>query len=451
MRLPGKLYHFSRRENHSRTKGSIPSQTKDTQTQVATNIPSSLDVNVRDGPQHVSRSLSSHRPTLSTTSSFIEPEMSCSIDAVVSRLRIQEAAESAPEDGDKETMGGYVSSMQMDDMPIDWVEQVISFLSLTDVYKCKSVCKAWHVAADRVLSDWETLALAYEWDETCGGAPRKNRIFLNDDETWIERLQQLVRLKKVSVTVNLYWTELLPVVKDVVLSNAATLTLLHMRSELPFDVNRPVVFSNLRDLECRFIRHPDQVAALSRLEKLWTHKITVKVLQKLPAETLTGLRIDKFYFDDDEPEPESSEEMEQLFAAFSRLTRLKRLILVDGFRYFPDEWTEPCDRAFGKMFTNMRELDEVDITFPEHFVVNVDAAIEKLVDNCLSVRSITMYDAVMTDASLRSLSRLTGLQLLSIRSSGQPDHDGGNPVAAEGRITEHPAGCGTGFVSVSVA
>ena len=86
----------------------------------------------------------------------------------------------------------------MDDMPIDWIEQVISFLSLTDVYKCKSVCMAWHVAADRVLSDWETLRLteSNEWPVTAD----RDQIVLNDDETWIERLKQLVRLKEIYVT-----------------------------------------------------------------------------------------------------------------------------------------------------------------------------------------------------------------------------------------------------------
>ena len=92
------------------------------------------------------------------------------------RKRIRIAAKSAQVDDDKK--GGYESSMRMDDMPIDWIEQVISFLSLTDVYKCKSVCMAWHVAADRVLSDWETLRLteSNEWPVTAD----RDQIVLND-------------------------------------------------------------------------------------------------------------------------------------------------------------------------------------------------------------------------------------------------------------------------------
>ena len=69
------------------------------------------------------------------------------------RKRMRKAAESAPVDDDKKDMGGYEPKMRMGDMPIDCVEQVISFLPLVDVYKCKSVCKAWHVAADRVLTE----------------------------------------------------------------------------------------------------------------------------------------------------------------------------------------------------------------------------------------------------------------------------------------------------------
>ena len=71
------------------------------------------------------------------------------------------------------------------------------------------------------------------------------------DETWIERLKQLVRLKEIYVTGNYFESEKLAVVDDVVFRNAATLTLLHMRSErLPFDPKRPVVYHNLRDLYC---------------------------------------------------------------------------------------------------------------------------------------------------------------------------------------------------------
>ena len=112
----------------------------------------------------------------------------------------------------------------------------------------------------------------------------------------------------------------------------------------------------------------------------------------------------------------SHEEIGQVVAAFSRLTRLKILNLVEGLRYFRDPWTELHDRAFRKLFTNMKELEEVDILFPENRAVNVDEVIETLVHNSPSVRSIRMMHAAMTDASLQSLSRLTGLHRLANRS-----------------------------------
>ena len=61
----------------------------------------------------------------------------------------------------------------------------------------------------------------------------------------------------------------------------------------------------------------------------------------------------------------------------------------------------------------MRELEEVDITFPR--VMDGDGVIETLVQNSPSVKSFTMNNARMTDAGLRSLSRLTGLQLLVLK------------------------------------
>ena len=67
------------------------------------------------------------------------------------------------------------------------------------------------------------------------------------------------------------------------------------------------------------------------------------------------------------------------------------------------------------LFTNMKELEEVDITFSKHRRLTVDSMIKTLVHNCLSLRSMMMKYARMTDAGLHSLSRLTGLQRLVIR------------------------------------
>ena len=331
------------------------------------------------------------------------------------------------------------SNMQMDDMAIEWVEQVLSFLPLTEVYKCRSVCKKWQAAADYVISDWETLTVACEWGSNCADAHLKNRILLNKaavsvnrqararsmiwhrrqtetDATWIKRLKQLVRLKEIFVTDNCEGhleSKLVAVVNDVVLRNSATLTLLHMRwMPLRLNPNHAVVFRNLRDLDCRYLVDPDRVAALPRLVKLRT-STSIKVLQKLPAETMTSLHIDL------ELETKSHVEIEQLVAACSRLMQLKSIYLDFGYAFFQDEFTDLHDGAFSKLFTNMKKLEEVDILFPMFEEVNVDAAIKTLVHNSASVSSIRMRDGRMTDASLHSLSRLTGLQLLAIRSSGR--------------------------------
>ena len=211
---------------------------------------------------------------------------------------------------------------------------------------------------------------------------------------------------------------------DVVFRNSATLTLLNMDTEQSFRLKQPVVFHNLRDLECSLM-DADEAAACPRLEKLST-RIPVKVLQKLPAETLTSLRIISLAFGSG-----SHEAIEQLVSALSRLTRLKSLILVNGLRSFlPRQWTDLHDRAFSRLFTNMKELEEVGIAFTLLYRVNVDSAIETLVHNCPSVRSIRMEDAVMTDASFRSLSRLTGLQHLDIGSSRK-----GNGITTAGILS----------------
>ena len=347
---------------------------------------------------------------------------------------------SAPVDHD-EREKREESNMQMDDMAIEWVEQVLSFLPITDVYKCRSVCKKWQAAANYVLSDWETLELMFRDGKTRPVRTDKNQVFLNNitiqsyrrprlaqvmtgheakdqshDLIWIERLNQLVRLKEIRLVVYdaSLCLKLLAVTYDVVLRNANTLnTLLNIDLKLlPFNPNLPVVFHNLKHLECGEMVI-DQAAAFPRLVKLSTIT-SVKSLQKLPAETLTSLHID--YVD---LEAGSPEEIGQLAAALSRLTRLKRLILDERslesvFRYFdPNRWTELHDRAFSKLFTIMKVLEEVDISFPVFEKVDVDAVIESLVTNCPSVRSISLVDGRMTNAGLHSLSRLTGLQNFS--------------------------------------
>ena len=46
----------------------------------------------------------------------------------------------------------------------------------------------------------------------------------------------------------------------------------------------------------------------------------------------------------------------------------------------------------------MKELEEVDISFPVYVKVTVDPVIRTMVDNCPSVRMITMMDARVMDA-----------------------------------------------------
>ena len=342
--------------------------------------------------------------------------------------------------------------MRMDDMAIEWVEQVLSFLPITDVYKCRSVCKKWQAAANYVISDCSTLALAYKWGST-RDAPHKNRILLNtaavlmdrqarkrpwiwhkkktetDATTWIERLKHIVRLKAFYFVEEgfAYSEDLVPVVHDVVRVNASSLKLLHMSSiPVPSDPNHTVMYSNLQDLECSLLLDPDWVAACPRLVKLRT-RTTVQALYKVPAETLTSLQIDYLEFETGSPE-----EIEQLVAAFSRFTRLKCLILDEGlsYFYFGDQWTELHDQALSLLFTNMKELEDVYFALPKDRMTNVDALIETLVHNNPSVRSIRMEYAQMTDASLHSLSRLTGLQ-----SFGHGHFELQNGITTEGILS----------------
>ena len=346
--------------------------------------------------------------------------------------KICKSAEVAPKTKEQKT------GLVMDDMAIEWVEQVISFLPLTDVFKCRSVCKMWQAAANNVISDWEKLVLEVRSmrSPVRGKERAENTIFLfksiirrpgqydlalcdnpaiqKEALAWIERLKQLARLKEIRFQTDYLWEfkALTDVLDDVMIRNARTLCTLRLDFQLlPLNQKPPVVFGNLRELECTLDRKGARLltALCPRLVKLTTD-ISVKALGKI-TETLTSLHITYLHL-----RSTSHEEIGQLVAVVSRFTRLKDLSIYYGFDDHV-QWTELHDQAFSKLFTNMKELEVVKIDFPKDVAVNVDAAIETLVRNSPFVRSITMHDSEMSDAGLHSLSLLTGLHQLEITTS----------------------------------
>ena len=188
------------------------------------------------------------------------------------RKKIREADESAKVENDKKATRRD-SDMRMDDMAIEWVEQVLSFLPITEVYKCRSVCKKWQAAANYVIKGCSTMTLVlptHQGGSNDRDAEHENRIVLKtaavyivrqgrarqmiwrkataetDAAMWIERLKPFVRLKTLifiqSLFEGLYFSnDRIPVVHHVVRVNASSLTLLHMSSlPLPFDPHHPL-------------------------------------------------------------------------------------------------------------------------------------------------------------------------------------------------------------------
>jgi hypothetical protein len=49
-----------------------------------------------------------------------------------------------------------------DDMPIEWIAQILSFLSLAERFVCKSVSRKWFFAANQSITDQETVTLAFD-------------------------------------------------------------------------------------------------------------------------------------------------------------------------------------------------------------------------------------------------------------------------------------------------
>ena len=86
---------------------------------------------------------------------LLKQDMSHSSEADMSLGWLWETPASDAVDDDKRTETGG-SVMKINDMAL---ELVLSFLSITEVYKCRSLCKKWFVSANYVISHCSTLAL----------------------------------------------------------------------------------------------------------------------------------------------------------------------------------------------------------------------------------------------------------------------------------------------------
>ena len=326
----------------------------------------------------------------------------------------------------------------MDNLPSDCVEHFLSFLPIADVFVCRSVCQKWKGAADSVIRGQKELKF-YVVENNMQTGIRDGIVLRQsehpvrpDDETpvslmccwrtqpnernadvWTKRLEGMVRLEKLVVFPEWIFSDFQILddrkwlVDAVIMRNALTLTTINMRcSSLPLDhkLEHPVlVYGKLRKLVCRKLT-PAAAVACPRLVRLRTGlPLSAEVIQNLPHETMQYLQV--------ECKTQTPQGMETFGAAVSRLTQLKDLTL--DCRGMSRTSTVNPDLLLTKVFSNLKQLEKIEIQFPYTMDGTVDLAIDRLVRNNPRLTHIHLKDAYVTGASLVSLSRLTSLQRLS--------------------------------------
>ena len=329
----------------------------------------------------------------------------------------------------------------MEDLPPECLQNILSFLPIADVFVCRSVCRKWKGAADSVIRGQQALTFIIVDNNKRTG--KRNGIVLrqsehplrHDDQTplslrgcwrtrpngrnigvWIKRLQGMVRLEKLVVVFEFrsrykLADPLKSLIDAVIMRNASTLTtidcnllLFDPKQKATHDHDHPVlVFGKLQNLICERLT-PAAAAACPRLVRLKISRaVQAEVMQSLPQETIQYL--------DADPHTWEPQDVEAFVTAVSRMTQLRELNL--GSMGCNPSLINP-DPLFIKIFNNMKRLEKINFWFPIETDGTVDGAIERLVRNNPRLTHVKFIDANVTAASLVSLSRLTGVEHLSL-------------------------------------
>ena len=330
----------------------------------------------------------------------------------------------------------------MHGLAFECVDNILSFLPIADVIVCRSVCEKWKEAADCVIRRQKALTFFVVQTHRRTGKRDwivlRQNVFLGPPDAqsdltplgcwqsqpnrrnagiWIKRLQGFVRLEKLAVVTD--WIPsgcqtpgladpLKSLINAVIVRNASTLIAIDMKyNSLLFD-HKPeqvLVYGKLQDLDCEYLTSA-AAAACPRLVHLNVrHPVSAEVMQNLSHETMQYLHV--------KCHTQTAQDVETVVAAVSRMTQLKDLKL--DCQTF-DNRNLNSDHLLTQLFSNMKQLETIDIDLPLGRGGTVDVAIDRLVDNNPRLTHIDLHDANFSGASVISLSRLTALQRLSLRN-----------------------------------
>lgn len=311
------------------------------------------------------------------------------------------------------------SQSVMDRLPLELVERIFESLPIADNFVYQSLCDKWRSAGVHTLSHWKSVYFCTYWKYKEAYKPGKNVLVLvqsvrDPEDKWMERMKCFVRLEK--MIVDTCAGCLFPVLKDVVIRNCSTLTVLQMHTEpLPFDRKNPISYPNLKRLTCRGMTCIQAAAACPKLQYFRsTADVPIKALEQLPAEHMQHLNV----LTPTTLKNATSEAVADYVTAVSRLTKLKGLNLKGLRQPQEQEWSEFHEQELGNLFISLPDLTDFRIEFRLGVIVSLDSAIEVLVQACPLVKYLELANICVSDITMQIISHMTRLLDLGTQKRG---------------------------------
>lgn len=286
----------------------------------------------------------------------------------------------------------------MDDLPIEWLEQILHHVSTTDLHRsCIRVNKQWNQAANYVIRNRRTLRLIDKYenvppDEDLDTVTISWR---TDSHNLLKSLLRMTGVKELIIkNENNFVEESLVLVKEL----SATIQSL-LVNRLP--LGHELVFEELRELDCyHFNCSPDDVR-VPRLTSLRSGCFDgLDMLKRLSVDLLQEVSLSPLVMD-----------MSDLIEGLSRFQNLRHLRLN-----FSCEWMEvPDSGLLLRLFSAFDHLLSFSVT-AGCFIVeeNGDASVAALVVKNAGLEDITAVNFSLTDLSLTPIARLEHLTRLQV-------------------------------------
>ena len=318
--------------------------------------------------------------------------------------------------------GVWMTPGPMDRLPPDRIVHIMHFIPIQQVFVCMSVNKKWQEAARHTIRTHKRVQLVSKhhlrhkktkihnplnlivWNNWSRNAPEWRR--LTKSMLLMEKLSHLE-------TSDCYVMDR-KYINPVIVKNAASLQVLDTDGNLPSSQQGPVVYHELKKLDCRLLSQRTECPVLEEL--------TIRPCCALgPVDQLPILTMRKFVcVFDPSLEPDRADfffctlhdcdegktkvrHAQNLFQAAKRLVHLNHLTIDLGVPV----------HDVSTLMDNFRSLVHLNLTFP-HTDLAFDQKVDQLVRQNPGLRELILCGLSLSDAALTSIARLHDLQHLKL-------------------------------------